>query len=77
MMRPSPRRNRKRGARCPHCHLLPVEAWVARLNRLADEMDEECATAHPSSWHETLAAEREKYQQLARQPTCSCPVERK
>ncbi len=42
-----------------------VATWVARLNRLAREMDEVAVSIHPSSWHEMLAPLREEYRRLA------------
>lgn len=40
--------------------------WVARLNRLALELDETAAALHPSAWPEQLKAHLEQYREQAK-----------
>ncbi len=42
-----------------------TDKWVARLNKLAREIDEDAATIHPSAWKEQLGDLYEKYRKLA------------
>lgn len=44
-----------------------IARWVARLNRLAAEMDALAASLHPSAWDEQLAGLRAEYRALAAQ----------
>jgi hypothetical protein len=44
-----------------------TDAWVARVNKLALEMDELAASMHPSAWPEALKSLREKFEQVAKQ----------
>jgi hypothetical protein len=45
----------------------PIAVWVARLNRLGQEMDEMVAGVHPSAWGEMTAKKRAEWHRLARQ----------
>ncbi|GEM_PF-4918406 len=42
-----------------------TDKWVAKLNKLASEIDEDAAPTHPSAWKEQLGDLHEKYRKLA------------
>jgi hypothetical protein len=42
-----------------------IDRWVASVNRLAREMDEQAASIHLSAWAEVMKAANEKFRKLA------------
>lgn len=42
-----------------------TDAWVAKVNRLAAEIDANAASLHPSAWAEALAPDFERFRKLA------------
>lgn len=42
-----------------------TDRWVAKINRLAAEIDDTAAAMHPSAWPEQLAPQLEQFKQLA------------
>lgn len=49
---------------------MTTDEWVARLNALAREMDDQAASLHPSVWPEQMEAVNARYRKLAAVNTC-------
>ena len=54
---------------------LTTDEWVRRLNKLAAEIDEWCATTHPSGWPHVVGTQMDEWRELAKRPTYDPPTQ--
>lgn len=46
-------------------HDPKLDAWVRKVNRLAEDIDADARMVHPSAWPETLGQKVEQFRRLA------------
>lgn len=45
--------------------MMKEEKWVAAVNKLAREMDEQAASVHPAAWPEMMKAQNDRFKKVA------------
>lgn len=45
--------------------IAALDAWVAKINRMAAEIEEDASILHPSAWKEILASDHARFRELA------------